>query len=94
MGKKFIYWRKWVKEGVHTLHKDELYLSFDEMCAQYNLNCKDIWRCVKIKSCVTKVYDIEMNKGTNAVEELFSRKVLCKANSVICDSVKIVWQKE
>lgn len=74
MGKKFIYWRKWVKEGVHTLHKDELYLSFDEMCAQYNLNCKDIWRCVKIKSCVTKVYDIEMNKGTNAVEELFFQK--------------------
>ena len=93
-----------MKEGVHTLgdlHKDELYLSFDEMCAQYNLNCKDVWRYMQIKSCVTKVYGVEMHKGTNMIEKLFSSpnikqtasvcyKMLCKVNSVICDSLRIV----
>ena len=80
VGKKSIYWKKWVKEGMHTsrdLHRDEFYPLFDEMCAQ------DIWRYIyiHIKSCATKVYD-EMHKETNATEELFSNTNIKQTASV------------
>lgn len=55
------------------------------------------------KPC-TKVYGVEMHRGTNVIEERFSSpnirhtasvhyKMLCKVNSVICDSLRIVWRE-
>lgn len=67
IGKKSIFWENWVKEGVYThgdLHKDNVFISFDELCTHHNLSGKDAWKYMQIKNCVT-IGTEEQENGAN-----------------------------
>lgn len=54
------------KRKVHTLgdvHKNEVFLSFEEMGNKYNLCDIDLWRYMQMKSCVSTLGGAIMKKA-------------------------------
>lgn len=60
----FILQKCWLECILWEIFTSMTYI-FHCMCDQYNLNYKGVWRYMQIKSCVTKVYGVQIHRGTN-----------------------------
>lgn len=106
IGKQKVFWKRWLDRGIHTvrdLYKEGIFMSFNELVQQYQLEDKgDFWKYLQIRHCIIKKF--QSVRLTNPIIDYLDNPFSHKAStfyknsisviSSICDHLRIIWQRD